>query len=342
MKLYLVYEQPSNKLWLYFFLKSALSLVARLTDAAEWKLESNESPWEKLEQENGNTVWQRGNSGHTVELIPLGLLFRDWSVKRWIRKRLHWQNLNEKGREDVVGSILKHGRAWFKPFGYGRNLSFNLEWSLWSKRVSAGLGLADYDHAVSVHLCVYLFSLYFTLEYFPLEQWLQKITKRKAEKYGNGRDIGFHWMEGSLFINLWSDPMEWRSQDPKWGSFTICPSDILLGKRKYSERELRTDTRMLTLPERTYPVQIKLMEATWKRPRWPFPDKIVRASVEVEGGVPVPGKGENSWDCGEDAIYSSTMPAKTFDEALSGLYASVMRDRERYGGKNWLPSAVAS
>jgi hypothetical protein len=259
-------------------------------------------------------------------------------------KNLHWQNLNEKGREEVTGSILRHGRAWYRPFGYEKRpeLSLNVEWVLWSKRLGVKFGLADYDCAVSFSLSLILFTLYFSLDYFPLESWLQDKTKRAGEKYGNGRCFELYWFEGSLNVHLWSDPMEWRSRDPWWWSFTINPADLILGRRQYSERVLREDVRPLVMPERAYPVEIKLVEATWKRPRWFFPEKIVRAHIEIEGGVPVPGKGENSWDCGEDATFGLTCPANTFDEALSKLYASVMRDRERHGGKNWKPENVAA
>lgn len=252
--------------------------------------------------------------------------------------RLHWQNLNEKGREEVTGSIVRAGRAWLYLDGESRN-SLNVEWKLWSKSLSVQLGLADYDHAISAHVCLYLFSLYVTLDWFRAERWLRQMTKRKGEQFGNGRTIGISWFDERLSVDLWNDPMEWQSSDPKWWHFSIAPADILLGKRKYSERPLSVDTRFLTLPERSYPVEIKLKEAMWKRARWPFPAKIVRAEMNVVGGVPVPGKGENSWDCGEDATFGITCPANTFDEALSAYYSSVMRSRERHGGKNWLPEA---
>jgi hypothetical protein len=67
-----------------------------------------------------------------------------------------------------------------------------------------------------------------------------------------------------------------------------------------------------------------------------------RANLDIERGVPTPGKGENSWDCGQDATYGLTCPASTVEEALASLRASVMRDRERYGGKDWKPEAVAA
>lgn len=243
--------------------------------------------------------------------------------------RFHWTNENTKGDDSVKGSPLRAGRAWLH-FGKSGNTSLATEWYLWTKKFSAGIGLADYEHAVSVHLSLILFSFYLTLEYWPLEKWLKRVTKRKDDKYGNGRTIGFTWIEGTLMVDLWNDPMEWRSADPKWWHFSINPADTLLGRPEYSERTLKEGVRQLAMPEKVYDVKIKINESAWKRPRWPWPRKIVRTHSEVEGGIPVPGKGTESYNCGEDAIYSQTSPGTTFDAALSSLFQSVAHNREHY------------
>lgn len=239
----------------------------------------------------------------------------------------YFTNDNYKGHDDVKGSILRQGR-WVVHFG--KDQSVCIEWHLLAKRVAAGIGLADYDHAFAARLCLYLFSLHFVWENWKIENWLRDLTKRKGETYGNGRDIGFHWTEETLFVNLWSDPMEWHAKDPWWWQFSICPRDVLLGRAKHSSRVLEEGKRSLTLPEKTYEVTIKITEDRWDRPRWPWPHKLIRTHAEVEGGVPVPGKGTMDYNCGPDAIYSQTSPGTTFDAALSGLYASVMHAREHY------------
>lgn len=242
---------------------------------------------------------------------------------------VHFINDNTKGHDEVRGSIIRSGRM-FWHIGTSGNTSLCAEWNLWSKRLSAGLGLADYDHAISAHLCTYLFSLYLILNYWPLEQWLQRITKRKHEKYGNGRTVGLSWFEGSLRVDIWNCPMEWHSTDPKWWSFSINPVDLLLGSREYSERTIQSGIRQLTFPEKTYDVRIDIKEATWKRPRWPWATKILRTDAEVDGGIPVPGKGTTDCNCDDDAIYSQTSPGATFDAALTSLFRSVSYAREHY------------
>jgi hypothetical protein len=156
------------------------------------------------------------------------------------------------------------------------------------------------------------------------------------------RKVGVNVHNGSVWFSLWQPDGHWSSSEPKWWSFNFNPADFFLGRNKYASRTLKDETRSLAMPEGSYPVRIELKEDSWKRPRWPWARKIVRAHIEIEKGIPTPGKGENSWDCGEDATFGLTCPASTFDEALSHLYASVMRDRERYGGKNWRPEKMVA
>lgn len=252
----------------------------------------------------------------------------------------HWQNLNRKGHaggKTIKGSAFKNCRAWWH---FSENTSFGVQWVAWSKKIGAHLGIGKDESAISFSVSVFLFSLYLNLENWKMERWLSNLTKRKDQKYGNGRSVGFHWTEDTLFVSIWEDSMEWRASDPKWMHFSICPADILFGRRKYAHKPLDRQNRVLVLPEGSYPVEIELAEDSWKRPRWPWAKKIMRASVESENGVPVPGKGENSWDQEQDAIYSLTTQASSFQDALSKLHADVMRTRERRGGPRWKPETV--
>lgn len=59
--------------------------------------------------------------------------------------------------------------------------------------------------------------------------------------------------------------------------------------------------------------------------------------MKMEEPVPVPGKGENDWDCGDDAIHGSTFAATTIPEAIGKMVGSAMRTRERYASLDWRP-----
>lgn len=89
--------------------------------------------------------------------------------------------------------------------------------------------------------------------------------------------------------------------------------------------------------EADYPATVILTTDTWKRPRWHWPLVVERAEVDVPGGVPIPGKGENSWDIDDDATFSLVTPASTVEEAVQKFYDTVNERRARYGGRNWTP-----
>ena len=96
---------------------------------------------------------------------------------------------------------------------------------------------------------------------------------------------------------------------------------------------------VVPMPERAYPASVKLFESTWKRPRW-FASRMVRAEVKIEKGIPFPGKGENSYDCGDDALFGLTCKADTVEQAIAETVESALRNRRRYGGSvDWQPAA---
>jgi hypothetical protein len=94
--------------------------------------------------------------------------------------------------------------------------------------------------------------------------------------------------------------MGWSSDIPKWRHGNFNPVDFLFGRQKYSEDVLETVPVSLAMPEKTYTGTVKLLRSKWKRPRAWWTQTILYAHIDVPGGVPFPGKGENSWDCGED------------------------------------------
>lgn len=51
--------------------------------------------------------------------------------------------------------------------------------------------------------------------------------------------------------------------------------------------------------------------------------------------IPVPGKGENSWDCGEDATYAFSCMADSVEDGIASLVRSILVRRRKYGGRNW-------
>lgn len=116
--------------------------------------------------------------------------------------------------------------------------------------------------------------------------------------------------------------------------------DVVLDNAVYASKAYSFSEMFIAMPEKTHMCTVKLHRDKWKRPRWPFAKRINRATIEIPNGIPIPGKGENSWDCGEDRVYSSTMPAGGMLEAIAKLHKSIADRRVKYGGHNWKPEGV--
>lgn len=240
----------------------------------------------------------------------------------------HWQSLDKAGRG------WKHGRAWLHWPGN----SAGIEWST-GRRLGAFVQCCDPvvgDEALTLHLELpFLFAVWVMVQNVPILKRLPGV-KWNRDKYGNGeRMISLRFGDGAMWWRLWRDPNEGKGRD--WRDSCFNPARRFLGHPKYSEGPRESYESVLTLPEGDYPVIIEMYTARWKRPRWPRVTSIRRATIKLFSPVPVPGKGENSWDMDDDAISEMTCPAADVGEALAKLRQSVERDRQRYGGEGWTP-----
>lgn len=235
----------------------------------------------------------------------------------------HSQNLND----EIPKKYWLNGRCWI-----GQSFQWNIEWTLPSRGFDISLDLNDYgETAIRVRISLWLFSLYIGIEWQPLYRLLEKITRRKGQKYTNGRCIGISWYAGTLNIDLWYDPMEWRSGDPKWWHMSFDFNHLLKGKPKFSEETLETREILVPMPEKAYKATATRTVRRWKYPRW-FTSEVMSVNLDFEEGVPFEGKGENSWDCGPDATSSFSCPAKTIPDAVGEFVGSLLNRRIRYGG----------
>jgi hypothetical protein len=237
----------------------------------------------------------------------------------------HKQNLNEKSGERM-GSIWAYGRCWWR---WGNNKCIGLEWSNLTLRthfrIKFGSEYSEKDFLLAI--AIPLISFYLTFENVFPRKWRLKECEKEIS-------VSIH--DGALWWSFWNDTMSWSSRTPKWRWGNWNPMDTFLGKIKYSEREFNNKDIEIPMPEKSYLANVVFKECTWKRPLW-FAERIIRANVDIPEGIPVPGKGENSWDCGQDAIYSSCFPAKTLQEVIGKMVESAMRDRIKYGGLKWRP-----
>lgn len=246
----------------------------------------------------------------------------------------HSQNLKkEDGEKGLV-----HWRCWI---GNQPQLTFSI--SIPSSFWHIDIDLCQngwQEEAIGFSIATPLCAIWIGLESRWLYKILEPITKRKDQKYTNGRTIGLSIHSGSIWVSLWDDPMESRGKDPWWWHFTITPMDILFGKAKHSETTEQEGNCVVTMPEKDYAGTYKIFWSYWKRPFSPFVKKLRRISVEIPEGIPIPGKGENSWDCDDDATFGVTMPLpehQNIHDACKQIAFNALKDREKRAGLSWLP-----
>lgn len=259
----------------------------------------------------------------------------------------HKQNLNvkEDDRYRVIwkGSIFWHGRGWL----HLGNICLHAEWLFGKKAKFLMLELELNAHdgdAVQLQVGIpHLFNLYLTIEGRWLHRFMPGVWTKSYVRPGEmffmpvQREMGISYFEGYLRLKLWSNPMEWSSRQPWWWEMSVNLPDLFLGKNKVAHKDLEQGRTVIALPEKQYPASYRLFETTWQRPRWPGEKHFTRVEIEPDEPLPIPGKGENSWDLDDDAIHSGIYPASTVEEGVRKIIESVLRSRRRYGGDNWQP-----
>lgn len=205
-------------------------------------------------------------------------------------------------------------RGW-AYFGEGPELS--IDFILFSKPTPS-ISFTRGSRSLTFHLAVpYIFSV-----------WLKF---GKILKYTNNKkELSISAHGDCIWLQLFTDPMDGKNHVFHW-------KDFLLGKSQYSTKEIETRNILVPMPEKSYEATAKLFESSWKRPRG-FVKKITRVEIDIPGGIPHEGKGENSWDMGHDATFSMTTPAKTIALGVGNLVGSVLNSRVKYGGYsdwNW-------
>lgn len=163
------------------------------------------------------------------------------------------------------------------------------------------------------------------------------VTLNKWPIWTGGREFSLYVGDWTIRMIPFGRHMEWRAVDPWWvRGVSLNIPDVILGRAKYST-ELVADRIACTvpMPEGQYAAMAKVERATWKRPRW-FAKVRTSVSLEIPKGIPHAGKGENSWDCGDDGLFG--IGGDSVEDAIRRARESVLRDRKRYGPSS--PQAV--
>ncbi len=201
------------------------------------------------------------------------------------------------------------------------------EWHLLHKTRSFGASVSydDGEGEYCLHAAMpWLFSIYWS--------WSHRHSGKSWE-----RSFAIHhW---GLWLRLGGNQHDWTKGEPWWWAMHLDIPDFVLGRDRYTEQILARKDASVYLPEGEHPVKVEITLSRWKRSRWPWAvcRRGSKVTVVDPAGIPVPGKGENSWDCGADAICAHSSTASTVVEAVSSMAQSVLETRNRYAGSDRYP-----
>lgn len=229
-------------------------------------------------------------------------------------------------------------RMWFY-FGEN-NICFELGDRL--LMLGASLSIDTEDITLALHL---LKSFYISFDFTFIRKFLNKHPNYSYNystmkgSYWQKREIGidFNLRDWTIGIDFWTNPDEWKAGDRHWYANL---ADIIFGKRNYTAITEKEGDTVIEMPEGAYPARYKIFTSFWKRPRWLFSTSQKRITIDVPKTIPFPGKGESSWDMGDDGVSSITMPMSKYEtlrEATNKFALSVLKDRQKYGSLNYKP-----
>jgi hypothetical protein len=250
--------------------------------------------------------------------------------------RFHSCNENTDRRGNVIGSKIIAGRSWFyfgKACGNSPTLKF--EWGLFRRaRLRFGAEIewfsGDGEDGIGGHISIpWLFFLFIHMDGILPYSW--------GRRFGGTRQTNVYFSDGDLRFALFEREHEWNRSDPWWVKGVRMPfGEWIFGRRRHTVARSEEPVDILVcMPEAQYRGKVVMKDEAWVG-RFST-DRIRRAHIEMIDPVPTPGKGENSWDCGEGATHSMTCPADSVEDAIAEMTKTVLNRRRRYGGRNWRP-----
>jgi len=243
-------------------------------------------------------------------------------------------------------------RKWWP---IGDNKSISIETAGWKSTPHIIFEIEPEERKVMFSIA-FGFAIYISINGFIPRSWFPTMSYTKGgTRYPEERSLSIKIHGGAFWWNFWVSE-QWSSYcaNKTWRMGSFHYMDKIKGKHDYQRKE--TDRRQFILPflEGIYNVEVINWARTDKYAHWPTSRMTtweVRAGYyDEETGewkdkpIPVEGKGENSYDCDEDATWSISFPGPPYKKDvntpyLAALYFwhSMMRSREQRGSERWLP-----
>lgn len=241
----------------------------------------------------------------------------------------HYHNDNEDGRKWTSGRVWLNRSNYERRSGWLKCSALSLEWAMPPSVCGWGVsfGAGDSGRNLMLHGSIpFLVTIYFTIEdVFPMYFFGTDFDR------GHDREITVSFYDWSFRYHLWVGSMASWSRDYPWcrwwrqGHFDF---GSLLGPWVASHYTERKESVVIPMPEGIYKGTATVER--WSRGRrfW-FKHRTTEVWLDIPKGIPHAGKGENSWDCGDDGLFG--IGGDTVEGAIGNAVALVLRDRRRYG-----------
>jgi hypothetical protein len=227
----------------------------------------------------------------------------------------------------------KHGiRAWWH---FGDRSVFHTEVNWWTHFCHASISNDEEGWTLSLALPPLAIWLIFDARWLPLPQRLVHFTWETPPRsvwLPEGRECKISIHDWTIHVNPWSRTMEWAARDPWWvRGVSLDLKRLVLGRQRCDVEVLKSGIPVVVpMPEGVYHGTAKIERRTWKRPRW-FAFSRVSTTIDCPKGIPHAGKGENSWDCGDDGLFGWGAEGESLEKAIAHGVEIVLTARRRYG-----------
>lgn len=228
-------------------------------------------------------------------------------------------------KEDRGRRFWLHFKGWRH-----RVIALELYWWAFSR---CGVSVTSDSEGWDFSVCLPPIGIYLSLQ-LGLWQPKRKIVctwdHNRESWVPDERVCELYISDWTVRFTPWGRLMEWAAKDPWWiRGVRVNIKDLVLGRRKCTVDVLVENIPCsVPMPEGTYAAVAKIERFTRSRARW-FTDVEVCAWLDIPKGIPHAGKGENSWDCGDDGLYG--IGGTTVADAIARAQASVERSRHRHG-----------
>jgi hypothetical protein len=231
------------------------------------------------------------------------------------------------------------------------DLSFAAEWRMFVKegfglgwRFKWGTNASETTPDFAFHFGK-LGDLYLSVSHLLPRKWLDRYKlNSKGEKTidYDTRVFSFTIDTKEIRFQFWDTEGSWTRGQPWWYSKTFNYKQILFGKIETDKSVEDGGSCLIPMPEKNYSGQFEITKYVhhYQRPLGIVRDLILgpkchyRTTITPAEPIPIPGKGENSWDCDDDAFYSSSIGGSNVEKGIGAMVESVLRTRRRHGGEH--------